>query len=118
MNARRQLRTDVAVAETAQAVLAGHEALEQLLTYKRDLAGYISERDLQQLYMKSIETPDIRNADGVPWHCFYGVSDNTRSCWSIVNARQVIGYAPQDDSERVFADEIGRYVTSNGRTAA
>jgi len=87
-------------------------------TYKRDLAGYISERDLQQLYMKSIETPDIRNADGVPWHCFYGVSDNTRSCWSIANARQVIGYAPQDDSERVFADDIARFVTSNGRTVA
>jgi len=68
--------------------------------------------------MKSIDTPDIRNADGVPWHCFYGVSDNTRSCWSIANARQVIGYAPQDDSERVFADEIARFVTSNGRTAA
>jgi len=30
LNARRQLRTDVAVGETAQAVLAGHEALEQL----------------------------------------------------------------------------------------
>jgi hypothetical protein len=54
----------------------------------------------------------------VPWHCFYGVSDNTRSCWSIANARQVIGYAPQDDSERVFADDIARLVTSNGRTAA
>ena len=34
-------------------------------TYKRDLAGYISERDLQQLYMKSIETPDIRDERGV-----------------------------------------------------
>jgi len=22
---------------------------------------------------KPIETSDIRNADGVPWHCFYGV---------------------------------------------
>jgi hypothetical protein len=41
-----------------------------------------------------------------------------RSCWSIANARQVIGYAPQDDSERVFADDIARFVTSNGRTAA
>ena len=96
----------------------GAKLASNQITYKRDLAGYISERDLQQLYMKSIETPDIRNADGVPWHCFYGVSDNTRSCWSIVNARQVIGYTPQDDSERVFADEIARFVTSNGRTAA
>lgn len=88
------------------------------ISYKRDLAGYISERDMQQLYIKSIETPNIRNEDGVPWHCFYGVSDNTRSCWSIVNARQVIGYAPEDDSERVFADEIAKFVTSNGRTSA
>ncbi|MCB1741193.1 MAG: NAD(P)-dependent oxidoreductase [Gammaproteobacteria bacterium] len=88
------------------------------VSYKRDLAGYISQRDLQQLYMKSIETADIRNADGVPWHCFYGVSDNTRSCWSIANARAVIGYAPQDDSERVFAEEIARHLTSNGRTHA
>jgi hypothetical protein len=46
------------------------------------------------------------------------VSNNTRSCWSIANARQVIGYAPQDDSERVFADDIARFLTSNGRTAA
>ena len=38
--------------------------------------------------------------------------------WSIANARQVIGYAPQDDSERVFAGDIARFVTSNGRTAA
>jgi hypothetical protein len=86
------------------------------VSYKRDLGGYVSERDLRQLYVKSIETPDIRNADGVPWHCFYGVSNNTRSCWSIVNAREVIGYAPEDDSERVFAEEISQHVMSNGRT--
>ncbi|MCP5156254.1 MAG: NAD(P)-dependent oxidoreductase [Ectothiorhodospiraceae bacterium] len=86
------------------------------VSYKRDLAGYLSERDFRQLCIKSLETPDIRNADGVPWHCFYGVSNNTRSCWSIANARAVIGYAPEDDSERVFADEIRRYLTTNGRT--
>jgi hypothetical protein len=28
------------------------------------------------------------------------------------------GYAPQDDSERVFAEDIARSMTSNGRTAA
>jgi hypothetical protein len=37
---------------------------------------------------------------------FYGVSANTRSAWSIANARKVIGYDPQDDSEVVYADEI------------
>ena len=96
----------------------GEKLAHNQISYKRDLAGYISERDLQQLYIKSIETQDIRNADGVPWHCFYGISDNTRACWSIVNAREVIGYAPEDDSERVFAAEIARLVTSNGRSAA
>jgi hypothetical protein len=34
------------------------------------------------------------------------VSANTRSAWSIANARRVIGYAPEDDSEVVYADEI------------
>jgi hypothetical protein len=86
------------------------------ISYKRDLAGYISPRDLQQLYIKSIEAEDIRNGDGVPWHCFYGISNNSRACWSIANARRVIGYDPQDDSERVFADDIRQYITSNGRS--
>ena len=27
-------------------------------------------------------------------------------------------YQPQDDSERVFADEIAKFVTSNGKTSA
>jgi hypothetical protein len=30
----------------------------------------------------------------------------------------VIGDAPQDGSGRVFAADIGRFLTSNGRTAA
>ena len=39
---------------------------------------------------------------------FYGVSNNARAFWSIANARKVIGYAPQDDSEVTFADDIRR----------
>ena len=35
-----------------------------------------------------------------------GISDNARKFWSIVNAREVIGYAPQDDSEIKFAAGI------------
>lgn len=86
------------------------------VSYKRDLGAYISERDMQQLYVKCIETEDIRNADGIPFQIFYGVSNNTRGFWSIANARQVIGYAPEDDSERAFADEIRLHITTNGRT--
>jgi len=85
-------------------------------SYKRNLGAYISERDMAQLYAKSIEADDIRNADGIPFQIFYGISNNTRAFWSIANAREVIGYAPEDDSERVFADDIRRHITTNGRT--
>jgi hypothetical protein len=74
--------------------------------YIRELARYISERDLQQLFCKSIETPDVADVYGVPFHIFYGVSNNARTFWSITNARKVIGYQPQDDSERRFAAGI------------
>lgn len=76
--------------------------------YVRDLAGYISPRDLQQLFQKSVTTPDITDDYGVPFHIFYGVSNNARTFWSITNARQVIGYRPEDDSEIRFADDIAR----------
>lgn len=76
--------------------------------YVRELAGYISERDMQQLFKKSVETPDIEDEHGVPFHIFYGVSDNARKFWSITNARKVIGYDPQDDSEVRFAADVAR----------
>lgn len=76
--------------------------------YIRELAGYISQRDLQQLYCKSIETEDIADEHGVPFHVFYGVSNNARTFWSITNARTVIGYEPVDDSEQRFAADIKR----------
>ena len=56
---------------------------------------------------------------GVPWQVFYGVSNNTRAFWSILNARRVIGYDPQDDSEVRFAADIRRLLAdSPGRTQA
>jgi hypothetical protein len=76
--------------------------------YIRDLTGYISPRDIQQLFCKSIETPEIADEHGVPFHIFYGVSNNARTFWSIDNARKVIGYDPQDDSELRFANDIAR----------
>lgn len=76
--------------------------------YIRDLTGYISARDLRQLFGKSIDTPDIADEHGVPFHIFYGVSNNARTFWSITNARRVIGYAPEDDSEVRFAADIAR----------
>ena len=81
--------------------------------YVRELAGYISEGDMQQLFCRSIETPDIEDDHGVPFHIFYGVSGNARRFWSITNARKVIGYEPEDDSEVRFAADIARLLHGN-----
>lgn len=74
--------------------------------FKRDLGAYLSPRDMCQLFIKSIETSNIRNEYGVPWLVVYGISDNTRAFWSLVSAREVLGYDPIDDSEVKFASEI------------
>lgn len=78
--------------------------------YKRDLGAYISERDLQQLFTKSIEAARIENEYGIPFQIFYGISNNTRKFWSIVNARKVIGYTPEDDSEVKYAQDIATFL--------
>jgi len=87
---------------------AGAFAGKPLAHYLRDITGYISQRDLQQLFCKSIEAPDIADEYGVPFQIFYGVSNNARTFWSISNARKVIGYQPEDDSEARFAADIAR----------
>jgi NAD+ dependent glucose-6-phosphate dehydrogenase len=87
------------------------------LTLHRDLGMWVSPRDLAQLFARSIDTPDIADDYGVPFQVFYGISGNTRSSWSIANARRVIGYAPQDDSEVVYADEIRRQILDPARAA-
>ncbi len=96
--------------------IMGQKLKDNPVTYRRDLGAYISPRDLQQLYIKSIETEDIRNEDGIPFQVFYGISNNTRAFWSIADARRVIGYAPEDDSEQVYADDIRAYLRTPGRT--
>ncbi|HEX8489052.1 MAG TPA: NAD(P)-dependent oxidoreductase [Propionibacteriaceae bacterium] len=78
--------------------------------YLRDIAGYLSERDLQQLFVKSIEAESVDDRYGVPFQIFYGVSNNARSFWSITNAREVIGYQPVDDSETRFAADIAKMI--------
>ena len=76
----------------------------------RGLGVYISQRDLQQLFIKSIETADIGDEQGVPFQVFYGISGNSQAFWSIVNARKVIGYEPEDNSEYRFSDQIHRHI--------
>jgi len=88
-----------------------------LANFKRDLGAWLSPRDLRQLVRRAIETPDIRDADGVPWLVVYGISGNTRAFWSLESARRVLGYAPEDDSEVTFARDIRRLLTGPGRRA-
>jgi len=86
--------------------------LGDMTCVRRALAVYISRRDLDQLIIKSIEAPDIHDAHGVPFQIFYGISDNARAFWSIANARRIIGYAPEDDSEIRFRDQIAAHVNA------
>jgi nucleoside-diphosphate-sugar epimerase len=85
------------------------------LTLHRDLGQYVSPRDLAQLFVKSVEAPDIEDEYGIPFQVFYGVSANTRSAWSIANARKIVGYEPRDDSEAVYADEIREFLLDPAR---
>jgi nucleoside-diphosphate-sugar epimerase len=85
-----------------------------LRAVRRALAAYISADDLLQLFVRSIETKDIRDEWGVPFQVFYGTSNNACGYWSLVNARKVIGYEPQDIGEVRFAklmvDHISAFI--------
>ncbi len=72
----------------------------------RALGAYLSVRDQVQLFVKSIETENIEDENGVPFQIFYGISDNSHKFWSITNARKVIGYEPEDNSAYRFAGRI------------
>jgi hypothetical protein len=81
-------------------------------SFKRDLGAYISPRDITQLFVKSIETPNIDNEYGIPWQVVYGISNNTRAFWSLANARSVLGYEPEDDAEVKFAEDVAKFKAS------
>jgi UDP-glucose 4-epimerase len=89
--------------------------LGDLLCVRRALAVYISQRDMAQLFIKSIETDDIRDENGVPFQIFYGISNNPHAFWSIANARDVIDYNPEDNSMIRFADEVSKHIEATKR---
>ncbi len=88
--------------------------LGDLRRMRRALAVYISQRDMSQLFIKSIETEDINDDLGVSFQIFYGISANPHAIWSIANARRVISYAPQDNSEERFFDLIQAHMKAAG----
>ena len=45
---------------------------------------------------------------------FYGISGNAHNFWSLANARRVIGYAPEDDSQVRFSGKIAAITRAAG----
>jgi NAD+ dependent glucose-6-phosphate dehydrogenase len=81
---------------------------DDLRRVHRALGAYLSIPDQTQLFIKSIETENIDDENGVPFQIFYGISGNSHNFWSLVNAKKVIGYEPQDNSQVRFADQLSR----------
>jgi nucleoside-diphosphate-sugar epimerase len=74
----------------------------------RALGAYLSRRDQVQQAIRMVEAEHINDDHGVPFLIVYGISGNTHRFWSIANARQKLGYSPEDDSQVKFADKIAQ----------
>lgn len=94
--------------------VADELSADNLKGMHRNLGAYLSARDQAQLVVKSIETENIEDQNGVPFQIFYGISGNTHRFWTIENARRIIGYEPEDDSAIKFADKIS-FVTGEAQ---
>lgn len=78
----------------------GEVKAEDRPTIPRHFATLLSQADLVRLMVSALEAPaDVR------FGIYYGVSANTWRFWDVSNARQTIGFEPQDDAER-FRDSI------------
>ena len=77
-----------------------------LPTMHRALGAFLSRRDQVQQAIRMVETEHIADEHGVPFLIVYGISGNTHRFWSIANARDKLGYQPEDDSQVLFIDKI------------
>jgi nucleoside-diphosphate-sugar epimerase len=74
----------------------------------RRLSAWISERDMNHLFERCIEVADL------PFAILHAVSDNRFKRLDIRSTRQLVGYAPQDNSFDFFGtgiDNGGRWYT-------
>jgi uronate dehydrogenase len=62
----------------------------------RNLSTFVSKRDLCQLFIRCIETPAVQFA------IVHGVSNNRFKRMDITSTKEILGYAPQDDSFQLF----------------
>ena len=58
--------------------------------YDRFRATWLSHRDCAQLLACCLDANDVR------WAIVYGISNNPRQFWDISQARELLGYQPQD----------------------
>ena len=79
-------------------------------TMHRALGAFLSRRDQVQQAIRMVETEHIADEHGVPFLIVYGISGNTHRFWSIANARDKLGYVPEDDSQALFMDKIAAIV--------
>ncbi len=59
--------------------------------YEPGYSRWLSPRDLAQLVWRSVET------EHVGFGIFYGVSGGSEKKWDLTNARELLGYIPEDD---------------------
>jgi uronate dehydrogenase len=70
----------------------------------RELAAYVSARDLHQLLVKCIEAPDIRFA------VVHGLSENRFKRLGLTSTREILDYAPQDDAFAIFREGLSDWL--------
>jgi nucleoside-diphosphate-sugar epimerase len=70
----------------------------------RELAAYVSARDLNQLLVRCIEAPAITFAIA------HGLSENRFKRLDLTATRELLGYAPQDDAFAVFGDTLDEWL--------
>jgi NAD+ dependent glucose-6-phosphate dehydrogenase len=70
----------------------------------RDLATYVSARDLAQLLVRCIEAPDIGFA------IVHGLSENRFKRLDLTATREILGYAPQDDAFAIFGETLSDWL--------
>jgi len=58
---------------------------------------WCSPRDLTQLVVKCIRSD-------LPFGIFFGLSNNRERCWDIGNAKELIGYEPEDDAAEFLSE--------------
>jgi uronate dehydrogenase len=77
--------------------------------YEPGRSRWLSPRDLAQLTWRCIEADDLN------WGIFYGVSAGAEEKWDISNARELLGYEPQDDgSAKVYREKYAQERDENG----